>query len=248
MTKGSRPIGAIGWIGITVTTAYALAVAWFVDGRWSDLQDLKLNELGDFLAGAFGPLAILWLVLGFFQQGIELRQNSVALHLQAEELKNSVEQQTALANVARDQLAADLQNIQEQRERAKREDYERKARAQPNFHFSVGGSHSEESTHTVGITNTGQRCTDITILTTGIEQEFTPNRCPYLDSTNNLKTSITLPRFTNERKFFISIKYRDGIGDYGTQKFQVDLEDSGQSYYKPKFTAIAVTDKTPAET
>jgi hypothetical protein len=31
-----------------------------------DLKQLSLNELGDFLAGAFGPLALFWLVLGFF--------------------------------------------------------------------------------------------------------------------------------------------------------------------------------------
>ena len=32
-----------------------------------ELHELRLNELGDFLAGAFGPLALFWLVLGFFQ-------------------------------------------------------------------------------------------------------------------------------------------------------------------------------------
>lgn len=45
------------------------------------------NELGDFLAGSFSPLAFLWLVLGYLQQQEELQQNTEALRLQAAELK-----------------------------------------------------------------------------------------------------------------------------------------------------------------
>lgn len=37
-----------------------------------EIKPIELNQFGDFLAGAFGPLAIFWLVLGFFQQGQEL--------------------------------------------------------------------------------------------------------------------------------------------------------------------------------
>ncbi|WP_170417246.1 hypothetical protein [Ruegeria arenilitoris] len=71
------------------------------------LAPLELNEVGDFLAGAFGPLAIFWLVLGFFQQGKELRASVEALKLQAEELKNSVDQQKAMVGVTQQQLKID---------------------------------------------------------------------------------------------------------------------------------------------
>lgn len=50
---------------------------------------MALNELGDFLAGAFSPLAFLFLYLGYKQQGKELRQNTKALNMQAEELRIS---------------------------------------------------------------------------------------------------------------------------------------------------------------
>nr|WP_010591225.1 hypothetical protein [Acinetobacter bereziniae] len=50
---------------------------------------LSSNELGDFLAGSFAPLAFLFLYLGYKQQGIELKQNTKALIMQAEELKIS---------------------------------------------------------------------------------------------------------------------------------------------------------------
>ncbi|MQQ09884.1 hypothetical protein GFB49_15570 [Epibacterium sp. SM1979] len=76
---------------------------------------LSLNELGDFLAGAFAPLAFYWLVLGFFQQGKELKNNVNALNLQAEELKNSVAAQTEIAESARLQI-----NLEESLENERR--------------------------------------------------------------------------------------------------------------------------------
>jgi hypothetical protein len=87
---------------------------------------LELNELGDFLAGAFGPLAIFWLVLGFFQQGQELRNSATALQLQAKELANSVDQQRALVEAAREQLSQEREIIQSR-------EIARKRQIQPNF-------------------------------------------------------------------------------------------------------------------
>lgn len=61
--------------------------------------DLELNAKGDFLAGVFAPLAFLWLVFGYYQQGQELKQNTVALRLQAHELKNAVDEQKRLNEI-----------------------------------------------------------------------------------------------------------------------------------------------------
>ena len=94
--------------GIVLTALYGGFAWWLVGDRISTLQTMGLNEVGDFLAGAFGPLAILWLVLGFFQQGIELRQSTSALLLQADELKATVSQQKEMVAVSRAQLAASL--------------------------------------------------------------------------------------------------------------------------------------------
>ncbi len=68
--------------------------------------DRELASKGDVLAGIFGPLTILWLVLGFLEQGIELRQNSEAIRLQSDELKNSVEQQKQMVDFARKDYVA----------------------------------------------------------------------------------------------------------------------------------------------
>lgn len=94
------------WLWIA-STCYLLAFGLLVSGRWSELIRLDLNELGDLLAGIFSPLAFLWLVGGYMQQGEELRLNTEALQLQANELKNSVEQQAEMVHVAREQLEAE---------------------------------------------------------------------------------------------------------------------------------------------
>ncbi|MBD9629786.1 hypothetical protein [Pseudomonas sp. PDM19] len=92
---------ALSLIGLALTVIYGLIVCWLIWGRIGTLQTMDLNEVGDFLAGVFGPVAILWLILGYFQQGMELQQNNKALQMQADELRNSVEQQTAMAESQR---------------------------------------------------------------------------------------------------------------------------------------------------
>ena len=72
-----------------------------------------LNELGDFLAGIFAPIAFFWLILGYIQQGKQLDQNTTALEqqekalqLQIDEMKESVQQQTELARIQQKQFDA----------------------------------------------------------------------------------------------------------------------------------------------
>ena len=97
---------ALSIIGVLLTLAYVALLGWAFGGRLEELRSLEPNHLGDFLAGAFGPLAILWLILGFFQQGVELRENSRALDLQAAELKSATREQRELLQILRGQLEA----------------------------------------------------------------------------------------------------------------------------------------------
>lgn len=84
-------------IGGAATLIYLVGIIVLTWGRIGTLGSMPLNEVGDFLAGVFGPVAFLWLVLGFLQQGEELR-------MQATELRNSVEQQASLAATAKQQI------------------------------------------------------------------------------------------------------------------------------------------------
>ena len=97
----SRVLSAIG---ILATCVYVAFLFWVFGARIEEIRSLQPNHMGDFLAGVFGPLAILWLILGFFQQGVELRENSRALDLQAKELQSSTREQRELLRILHGQL------------------------------------------------------------------------------------------------------------------------------------------------
>ena len=91
-----------GWVS-TLLWVFIWATFLYLD--WDNAKKMAFNEWGDFFAGASAPLAFLWLVIGYFQQGEELGQNTKALEqqeralqLQVDELKQSVEQQNISAN------------------------------------------------------------------------------------------------------------------------------------------------------
>jgi hypothetical protein len=94
------------WIGGGAALLYA---------RRADLAGMSPNEWGDFFAGCFSPIALLWLVLGYLQQGEELKLNTKALHDQAKELRESVAQQQALVEVTNRQFDAEREARQYQR-------------------------------------------------------------------------------------------------------------------------------------
>lgn len=143
-------------VGIVGTAMYLLALALLCFGRLPELKAMPLNNLGDFLAGAFGPLAILWLVLGFFQQGIELRQNTEALRLQADELQKSAEQQRQLVEVSRAQVEAELDVIRYERDRAAKA-----ARPQLICQGVGAGFNGEEARYETSFKNLGNHATEI---------------------------------------------------------------------------------------
>lgn len=114
MVKKLEFWGALG------TAIYLCVITLAVVFKFQDFQSLKLNELGDFLAGVFGPVAFLWLVLGFLQQGRELKLSSEALQLQAVELKNAVDQQKEMVGIAGRQLEAELEKVFFEREQKRK--------------------------------------------------------------------------------------------------------------------------------
>lgn len=59
---------------------------------WADFVVLPADDMGNFLEGAFAPLAFLWLVIGYFLQQKELEQNTAALNAQAVQISRSAEQ------------------------------------------------------------------------------------------------------------------------------------------------------------
>jgi hypothetical protein len=82
------------WLGLGITTAWLVLGTIYLSATigWDDFVRLPVAELGNFLEGAFAPLAFLWLVIGYFLQKKELEQNTEALRAQAEEIQRSAEQ------------------------------------------------------------------------------------------------------------------------------------------------------------
>ncbi|MBW2391457.1 MAG: hypothetical protein JRG89_23945, partial [Deltaproteobacteria bacterium] len=77
-----------------------LTSAWLILGfvyiskvvGWTGFVSQKAPALGSFLEGAFAPLAFLWLVVGFFLQQQQLRENTHTIQLQLEQMRRSAEQ------------------------------------------------------------------------------------------------------------------------------------------------------------
>ncbi|MCL6234326.1 hypothetical protein M5F03_03950 [Acinetobacter sp. ANC 5579] len=97
-------------IGISITVVWFLVIGLFCVQNNFVFTNRELNSLGDFLAGIFAPVAFLWLILGYLQQGKQLDQNTKALEqqekalqLQIEEMKNGLEQQKQLVQTQKEQ-------------------------------------------------------------------------------------------------------------------------------------------------
>ena len=161
----ASPTNTKAWIGLAVSLAYVAIVATIIL-LGITIDDLTLNEFGDFLAGAFAPLAFGWLVLGFFQQGDELRNSTNALRLQADELRASVEQQRKLVQITREQLDYE-------RERASAAEAENHRISQPKFQIKFGGSSGDSNGDvksrltTLLLVNAGTICTDLKVTRNG---------------------------------------------------------------------------------
>lgn len=89
-------------IGLWLSAIYVVGLVIYLAVQGQNPADLRLNELGDFLGGVSSPLAFLWLVLGFFQQSREIRLSNKALHLQAKEMRRSVDEHRRIAGGERE--------------------------------------------------------------------------------------------------------------------------------------------------
>lgn len=99
------------WIFILLTIFYLFILYKFLGITLAKIKALPANEIGDFLAGVFSPLAFLFLILGYLQntkalqiQSQELKASTDALHQQAQELANNVEEQRKLLSVTQQEL------------------------------------------------------------------------------------------------------------------------------------------------
>ncbi|WP_409292239.1 hypothetical protein [Pseudomonas sp. KCJK9058] len=216
-------------IGVSLRTKLAVIFSVIYIGgfalicvcRFDDLKDLGLNELGDYLAGAFGPLALAWLVFGYFQQGDELRQGTEALRLQATELNNAVTEQAKMASA--NEVA--LRNHENSLE--------------PLFRVVASGSGWDDDGDfyfAFNLHNLGEYCEDIRVVAELGGREYPSKRIGTMFSGD----CVTLQRSgMNEwEDFVLSVEYRSRIGRLGRQSFSVvsyqDEDEPQPTYYAEK--------------
>lgn len=82
------------WLGLSITVVWLLVLSLYVAHSvgWRNIGDAPIEIVGNFLEGAFAPLAFLWLVIGYFLQKKELMQNTDAIKMQYVEIQKSAEQ------------------------------------------------------------------------------------------------------------------------------------------------------------
>lgn len=204
-------------VGSILTTAYIAAFAIYVVAQRQAFIDMSSAEFGTFLAGIFAPLAFLWLVIGFFQQGEELRHSADALWLQGEELRNSVEQQRQLVAAQREQLAFERERLEADRHATWKQ-------AQPEFVFTGGGyATSEKFTQMhLGVLNRGQTCRDFRL-----EIEGAVIRVPLFESGQQKEFAVDVPSDMPLGARGYIAQFKDVLGNSGKQKMALSAEQAG---------------------
>jgi hypothetical protein len=208
--------------GLLTSAIYAIAGYFLVADRLGQLQTMPIDAVGNFLAGVFGPLALLWLILGYLQQGIELKLNTKALELQAQELQNSVTQQRELVEVSRKQFEAEMELLRYERHRIEEAN-------KPRFVTEgVGGSHQGDgrSFFTLPVKNLGAPITNVSFQFSVPMQKVEPENLSHWigDQTVRLHFSFIDWKATD---CDLTVSYTDASGKSGTKMLGITADLSG---------------------
>ena len=215
----------LGISALWISSIVLLAVC-----KWGALPQMSLNEWGDFLAGVSAPLALFWLVIGYFQHGEELRLNTEALKAQQEELRRQVEETAVLAKNAERQAHASERLVQ-----INKADQEREARrevraAQPDFVAEGGGTKGVELW--TNILNRGAEAQDVEVHYDGV---YALEINPQVRFESRRKGILAVRQPRAEPLVFpiaFRLSYTDALGVKRTRAFELrqnhELRDLGE--------------------
>jgi hypothetical protein len=201
-------------VGTLITLAWLAVMLLMYLGAPSAALPTKLNEWGDFFAGFFAPVAFLWLVLGYLQQGQELQLSTKALEMQAQELRNSVDQQRELVELTRRQVDGELEALKEER-------HLRQEAAKPKF--VLGGSGAAysggEARYSSSLENVGNTATELTFHFEPQMKYSTLSKMPSLSRGIRVPFEFTYKTPQAEVAAILTIQYIDASGFPGQSKF-----------------------------
>lgn len=82
-----------------LTLIWLVTIAFILVSDRSSGDPMKLNAIGDFLAGTMSPLALFWIVIAYYQQNEDLKLTKREMKNQVEETKNLVKQTAKQADI-----------------------------------------------------------------------------------------------------------------------------------------------------
>lgn len=218
----------VGWV---VTGVYLICVAVLVYYKRGTLSSLELNAIGDFLAGVFGPIAFLWLVLGYLQQGRELKLSSEALQLQAQELKNSVEQQTSMAQSAIAQIDSSRKALQLQIDEA-----ERSISARFEFAGVMKGGIGPSATikNTIELTNLGNLARDVRVTFDPPFPNWENQNYDLMGREKTRRMDFYVPVERESESFICMVSYEGIDGRARAESFECWIDDQNWLRFRKK--------------
>lgn len=221
-----------------ITTIWLIFICYLCKGK---VFPDKLNEIGDFFAGAFAPLAFLWLVFGFYQQGRGLKQNSEALSIQVAELKQSTRALNLQVNEQKKLLKTTEKQIKINNEKNNFDQFYQKKQLQPFFHFSnieVNSEYTDEIFNSMSVkfklSNSRVLCRNI-FFTYVFEEDIYEKILKHReidilrDSSEGIEVSFNIPEephfdSSSTCKLKISINYFDAVDKLQIQKITFNLK------------------------
>ena len=149
--------------GVIGTVAWLVLAALLTLSRRSEWTSMSLDKWGEFFAGIVAPVVFLWLILGYLQQGEEVRSNTETLRLQQQALQQQVEGTAALVRNSEQQAKAAVERLEFERSKYERLLAQKKLSIQPVFaHMDVGG---RDGNYGFRYKNTGGRAKHLTVVT-----------------------------------------------------------------------------------
>lgn len=218
-----------------LTAIWLLLVVGSSAVNWQSFSIMGPNEWGDFLAGTMSPIAFMWLVFGYLQQGRELKQNTEALHLQQkalllqhEELAEQVKATLKVAAHSEQQAAAafTMATISESERRAR--ELDAIFAIQPKFNISFASTFFDSSGgNKFYIENIGRDARRLQISS----ESFETCEAAEKSISTGQKSYFILRRLKlghDLKRFILLVRYVDTLGYVKEQRFNFI---KGQVYY-----------------
>ncbi|MEX5262336.1 hypothetical protein, partial [Kocuria sp. CPCC 205263] len=206
-------------VGGVLTVIYFVVLGVWING--AGLTHVSSwNELGDFFAGVFSPVAFLWLILGFIQQHKELVNNTAQLNLQAQELKKSVEQAAIMASLTSEQL-------QFEREKVTEEAIKLKASIMPVIEierFNWGTMTGKVADQVFSIKNKGKPAKNIVVTSDGYD--FKGMNKSFLPEGDSITKLYRIDMNTAPENLNIKIVFSDALGNTYENTFSYKKVDN----------------------